>query len=30
MSDFDAIEQACAAFYLVGAVARDIWLTGVH
>jgi len=31
---FEAVEQACAAvgisFYLVGAVARDIWLTGIH
>lgn len=31
---FEALERACAAvgldFYLVGAVARDIWMTGVH
>jgi predicted nucleotidyltransferase len=31
---FEAVEQACTevgiSFYLVGAVARDIWLTGIH
>lgn len=31
---FEAVEQTCAAigisFYLVGAVARDIWLMGIH
>ncbi len=31
---FEAVEQACStigiSFYLVGAVARDIWLTGIH